>query len=141
MHKPPETTDGIRELLRRHGINPTRQRVEIARVLFSGRGHLSADRVLAMVNESRPATSKATVYNTLNLFLARGMIREVIADPNKVFYDSNTAAHHHFYDVDTGELTDIAAEGIEVTGLPVLPQGVVAEGVDILVRVRSKGGV
>lgn len=127
-------------LLRKHGINPTRQRVEIARVLFGGTGHLSADRVLALVNESRPATSKATVYNTLNLFLARGLIREVIADPNKVFYDSNTAAHYHFYDVDTGELTDIAADGVEVIGLPPMPQGAVAEGVDIVVRIRSQGG-
>jgi len=130
--------DEIRALLRGRGINPTRQRMEIARALFAGRGHLSADQIMAMVNESRPATSKATVYNTLNLFLARGLIREVIADPNKVFYDSNTAAHYHFYDVDSGELTDIAADGIEVTGLPALPQGVVAEGLDILVRVRSR---
>jgi Fur family iron response transcriptional regulator len=122
--------------LRAGGVKPTRQRLEIARVLFSSAGHLSADRILALVNETRPATSKATVYNTLKLFLARGLIRAVIADPNKVFYDANIAPHHHFYDVHTGELIDIAADNVAVTGLPPLPAGSVAEGVDIVIRIR-----
>ena len=85
--------DDIVAKLRARGIKPTRQRLEIARVLFSSAGHLSADRILALVNETRPATSKATVYNTLKLLLARGLIRAVIADPNKVFYDAIRAKH------------------------------------------------
>lgn len=125
-------------MLRERGVNPTRQRVEIARVLFSGKAHLSADRILALVNERAAATSKATVYNTLNLFVARGLIRQVIVDPSKVFYDGNVLPHYHFYDVDTGELCDIDAQGVAVTGLPELPPDVVAEGVDIVVRVRSR---
>jgi Fur family iron response transcriptional regulator len=135
------TMDMIEARLRAGGVKPTRQRLEIARVLFSTPGHFSADRILALVNERRPATSKATVYNTLKLFLARGLVRAVFADPSKVFYDANIAAHHHFYDVSTGELTDIAAENVEVTGLPALPEGSVAEGVDIVVRLRSKAVV
>ncbi len=133
-----KSLDEIVALLRAQGINPTRQRIEIARVLFTQPGHLSADRVHAAVNELRPATSKATVYNTLNLFLERGLIREVIAHPNKVFYDANTAPHYHFYDMDSGDLTDIDARTVEVTGLPLLPEGTVTEGIDIVVRVRSK---
>src|SRR5215510_12269741 len=101
--------DDIAAKLREVGVKPTRQRLEIARVLFCSAGHLSADRILALVNERRPATSKATVYNTLKLFLARGLVRAVIADPNKVFYDANIGPHHHFYDVRSGELIDIAA--------------------------------
>jgi Fur family iron response transcriptional regulator len=62
----------------------------------------------------------------------------VIAGPGRVFYDPNTEPHHHFYDVDTGELTDIDARAIEVTGLPPLPAGAVAEGVDVIVRIRSQ---
>jgi Fur family iron response transcriptional regulator len=130
--------DDISAKLRAGGVKPTRQRLEIARVLFSSAGHLSADRILALVNERRPATSKATVYNTLKLFLARGLIRAVIADPSKVFYDANTSPHHHFYDVRTGEFTDIAASDVAVTGLPQLPEGCVAEGVDIVVRIRRQ---
>ena len=134
--------ESLETKLRTAGVTPTRQRLEIARVMFSRAGHFSADQILGMVNATRPATSKATVYNTLKLFMARGLIRAVIADPNKVFYDSNIAPHHHFYDAQSGELTDIDAAGVEVLGLPPLPDGVVTEGLDIVVRVRTgaRGG-
>ncbi len=131
------TRDNLGDVLRRHGINPTHQRIEIAYALFSRGEHLSADQVLAIVNDRHSETSKATVYNTLNLFLEKKLIREVIVDPNKVFYDPNTTPHHHFYNVDTGELTDIDAGLIAISGLPQLPEGMTTEGVDIIVRVRS----
>jgi Fur family iron response transcriptional regulator len=131
------TRDDLVEMLRAHGINPTHQRIEIAHALYSRCEHLCADQVLAIVNERHPETSRATVYNTLNLFVQKRMIREVIVDPSKVFYDPNTRPHYHLYDVRTGELTDIDAEGVEVNGLPALPDGVVTEGVDIILRVRS----
>ncbi len=131
------TRDTLVDGLRRHGINPTHQRIEIAYALFSRGEHLSADRVLAIVNGRHSETSKATVYNTLKLLLEKKLIREVIVDPNKVFYDPNTEPHHHLYHVDTGELTDIDASRIEISGLPELPRGMVTEGVDIIVRVRS----
>ncbi len=134
----PYTRDQLVDLLRRHDINPTHQRIEIACALFSRGEHLSADQILAIVNDRHSETSKATVYNTLNLFLEKQLIREVIVDPNKVFYDPNTDPHHHLYNIDTGELTDINAERIEVSGLPPLPEGMVTEGVDIIVRVRSR---
>ena len=127
----------LAELLRRHGINPTHQRIEIAHALFSRGEHLSAEQVLAIVNGRHSETSKATVYNTLKLFLEKKLVREVIVDPNRVFYDPNTEPHHHFYNVDTGELADIDASRIEVSGLPELPDGMVTEGVDIIVRVRQ----
>jgi Fur family transcriptional regulator, iron response regulator len=129
--------DNVAELLRRHDINPTHQRIEIAHALFSRNEHLSADQVLAIVNDRHSETSKATVYNTLKLFLEKRLVREVIVDPSRVFYDPNTEPHHHFYNVDTGELADIDASRIEVSGLPQLPDGMVTEGVDIIVRVRS----
>lgn len=131
------TRDALVDVLRHRGINPTHQRIEIAYALFSRGEHLSADRILALVNGRHSETSKATVYNTLNLFLEKKLIREVIVDPNKVFYDPNTEPHHHLYHVDTGELTDIDASRIEVSGLPQLPSGMVTEGVDIIVRIRS----
>ena len=124
-------------VLRRHGINPTHQRIEIAHALFARNEHLSADQVLALVNEEHPETSRATVYNTLNLFVQKGLIREVIVDPSKVFYDPNTQPHYHLYDVRTGRLTDIDADSVRVSGLPELPPGVVTEGVEIILRVRS----
>ena len=137
MKPMPYTRDNLAEVLRRHGINPTHQRIEIAFALFSHQEHLSADRILAIVNDRHAETSKATVYNTLNLFLERRLIRKVIVDPSKVFYDPNTEPHHHLYNIDTGELADIDAGSIEISGLPPLPQGMVTAGVDIIVRVRS----
>jgi Fur family transcriptional regulator, iron response regulator len=125
-------------MLRRHEINPTHQRIEIAYALFSRAEHLSADQVLAIVNDRHSEASKATVYNTLKLFLEKKLIREVIVDPSRVFYDPNTAPHHHLYNVDTGELTDIDASEMTLTGLPRLPKDMVAEGIDIIVRIRSK---
>jgi len=137
MKPMPYTRDNLPELLRRHGVNPTHQRIEIANALFSRQEHLSADQILAIVNDRHSETSKATVYNTLNLFLEQRLIREVIVDPSKVFYDPNTEPHHHLYNVDTGELTDIDAGSIGISGLPPLPEGMVTEGVDIIVRVRK----
>jgi Fur family iron response transcriptional regulator len=131
------TRDNLAAVLRAHEINPTHQRIEIAYALFSRGAHLSADQLLAIVNGRHSETSKATVYNTLNLFLEKKLIREVIVDPSKVFYDPNTAPHHHFYNVDTGELTDIEADAIGISGLPQLPEGMVTEGVDIIVRIRT----
>jgi len=80
--------------------------------------------------------SKATIYNTLGLFAERGLIREVIADPARVFYDPNIAPHHHFYDTSTGKLMDIPADDVQIQGLPALPEGMRMESVDVIVRIR-----
>lgn len=140
MEQLPHTRADLADVLRRYGINPTHQRIEIAHTLFSRFEHLSADQVLALVNERHPETSRATVYNTLNLFVEKKLIREVIVDPSRVFYDANTRPHYHLYDVESGRLTDIDAGAVEVKGLPPLPSGMVTEGMDIIIRVRAVGG-
>jgi Fur family iron response transcriptional regulator len=126
------------KLLKSHGIQPTRQRIDIAQLLFARPQHLSAEQVLAMVNQSRNVVSKATVYNTLGLFARKGLVREVIADPAKVFYDPNSTDHHHFYNVDTGALIDIDAHQISIPALPPLPPETVPVGVDIVIRICDK---
>lgn len=126
------------KLLRRHGITPTHQRMEIAQLLFARREHLSADQILSLVNSRYSEVSKATVYNTLKLFLEKKLVRELVVDPAKIVYDPNTEPHHHLYDVVTGRLTDISSDKVRVVGLPPLPAGTVAEGVDIIVRTRSQ---
>jgi Fur family iron response transcriptional regulator len=136
MNLETSTREEVSELLRAHGITPTHQRMEIAQVMFEKRWHPSADQILAAVNVRYAETSKATVYNTLKLFLEKRLVRELIVDPNKVFYDSNTDEHHHFYDIESGEITDIDSTGIRIDGLPPLPPGMVAAGIDIIVRTR-----
>jgi len=127
-------------LLESRGIAPTPQRVEIAAVILPRHQHLSADQVLARVNANGAAASKATVYNTLGLFAERGLVRQVFVDPAKIFYDSNLSPHHHFYNVDDGSLTDFDAGECPIVRLPEVPEGTVADGVDVIVRVRNAAG-
>ena len=127
----------IGEQLREAGITPTQQRVQIAEILFAQPQHMSADQILAVVNSNGPTASKATIYNTLGLFARKGLVREVIVDPSKVFYDSNTSEHHHFYNLDSGELTDIDAGEVMISSLPDLPTNTQAAGVDIIFRIRE----
>ena len=124
--------------LQDHEILPTQQRVRIARVLLARDQHLSADEVLELVNVSGDRVSKATVYNTLGLFAHKGILREVNVDPSRVFYDTNNSRHHHFYNIDTGELSDIDPCKIPVDQLPDAPQGSVIDGVEVIIRVRHK---
>jgi Fur family iron response transcriptional regulator len=131
----------IASMLRAHGILPTQQRLMIARVLFERQQHFSADQVMISVNDGRDRVSKATIYNTLGLFARNGLVREIIVDPTRVFYDPNTTNHHHFYNVDTGELIDIDPADLQIMGLPDLPAGTVAEGVDVIIRLRRESTV
>ncbi len=124
-------------LLKEAGITPTQQRIEIAQILFAKLHHLSAEQVLSQVNRDQALVSKATVYNTLGLFASKGLVREVIVDPSKVFYDSNTKPHHHFFNVDTGLLTDFDSDTVQIEQLPSLPEGTIADGVDIIIRLRN----
>ena len=120
-------------------ITPTPQRVEIARILLARPQHLSAEQVLCALTQGELTVSKATVYNTLGLFAEKGLVREVIVDPSKVFYDSNCSVHHHFYDVDSCTLQDIDPGEITLGGLPEMPEGKVVDRIDVIVRVRSLG--
>jgi Fur family iron response transcriptional regulator len=131
-----ETTARARQILEQAGIRPTSQRVQMAEILLTSPRHLTAEQILAALRESAGHVSKATVYNTLNLFVAKNLIREVIVDPTRVFYDPNTSGHYHIYDVETGELTDIDAAEVRIEGLPALPNGMVVQGMDIIIRVR-----
>ena len=127
------------ERLQQYDILPTQQRLQIAQVLLTRDQHLSADQVLDLVNAAGNRVSKATVYNTLGLFARKGILREVIVDPSRVFYDTNNGPHHHFYNVDSGELSDIDAARIPVEQLPEAPEGTRVDGVEVVIRVRDRG--
>jgi len=124
-------------LLREHQIAPTQQRVEIAQILLASHQHMSAEQLLLVVNEERNKVSKATVYNTLGLFARKGLVKELIIDPTKVYYDSNISNHHHFYNVDTGELHDIEENSVNMGELPTAPIGTRPEGVEVIIKVRQ----
>ncbi len=119
------------------GVLPTAQRMEVANVLLTKPQHLSAEQIIDRLREENCAVSKATVYNTLNLFIECGLIKECLVDPERRFYDSITEPHHHFYNVDTGELSDIPMGEIEISGLPLLPEGSELQGAELIVRIRN----
>ena len=131
------TRSGVRTLIEKHDILPTPQRVEIAHILLERPQHLSAEQIIERLKSADSGVSKATVYNTLNLFSARGLIREVMVDPVRKFYDSTTHPHHHFYNVDSGELSDIPDEQVRLNGLPPLPEGTERESIEVLIRVKN----
>lgn len=121
-----------------HGILPTPQRIEIAGILLEKPQHLSAEQIIDELRVRGSGVSKATVYNTLNLFAERGLVNECIVDPERRFYDSNTRAHHHFYDVDTGQLTDIPQGSVKFAELPQLPADGRVYSVEVLIKVRRE---
>lgn len=124
--------------LKAHGVLPTSQRVKVAEILLAKPQHMSADQILECLRHRGSGVSKATVYNTLRLFSTTGLVRELNVDASRRFYDSTTHAHHHFYDVDSGELSDIPEQLVTVSGLPPLPEGMEQESVEVLVRIRNK---
>jgi Fur family iron response transcriptional regulator len=132
--------DRARLILEQHGIRPTAQRLRVAEILLTAPRHLTAEQILGSVREAAAGhVSKATVYNTLNLFVAEGLAREIHADPERCVYDSTMAPHHHFQNVDTGEMIDIRPEDLSFARLPELPPGTEIESVDVVIRVRRRG--
>jgi Fur family iron response transcriptional regulator len=134
-----ETTARARQILEQRGIRPTSQRLKVAEILLTSPRHLTAEQILATLRQSSGHVSKATVYNTLNLFVEQGLAREIHADPERCVYDSTMAPHHHFQNVDTGEMIDIRPEDLSFGRLPPLPPGTEIESVDVVIRVRRKG--
>ncbi|HXI11756.1 MAG TPA: transcriptional repressor [Thermoanaerobaculia bacterium] len=107
-------------ILDEHGIQPSAQRVAVAEFVLSTTEHPSADRVWTGVQESFPMISRATVYNTLHLFVKKGLIRELHLAPDSVLFDSNIDRHHHFIDEETGRIYDIPWNQIEVNNMKTL---------------------
>ena len=97
---------------------------------------MSAEQIIDRLHKLGSSVSKATVYNTLNLFGERGIVKEVMADPVRKFYDSSTHPHHHFYNVDTGELSDIPEDEVSFNNLPSIPNGTQQVGVEVLIKIR-----
>lgn len=125
-------------LLQNYDITPTRQRIEIADFLFQRKQHLSAEHILESVNANSHRVSRATVYNTMGLFAKKGLVREVLIDRDRVFYDSNNTQHHHLYNIDTGELSDIEGSTVEVTGLPEMSGDLKLVDTDVIIKVSAR---
>ncbi|MBN1378971.1 MAG: transcriptional repressor [Gammaproteobacteria bacterium] len=133
----PLSRSEIIELLHRFDVMPTSQRVQVAEVIFSKPQHLSAEQVLDKVSAMGHSISRATIYNTLGLFSEKGLVRQVIIDPDRVLYDPHTAPHHHLYNCESGELTDVDASTVEFKTIPELPAGTSLANVDVVFELRQ----
>ena len=120
------------------GIRPTPQRVRIASLLLCAPQHLSAEQILAHLRSTGERVSKATVYNTLNLFASHGLIRLLSVDGSRAWFDSNVDAHYHFHDTSSGALIDVPIPEVEFSRLPPAPPGTEVEGIDLVIRLRKK---
>ena len=126
-----------REILSGINIKPTAQRIDIARVLLYKDQHLSAEDVMVRLNENAHDISRATVYNTLNLFVDKGLVRRVIIDASKIYYDSKNTPHSHYFNEDTGEILDFECDDIQVKPSLNLPKNTYQEGLDVVVRIKN----
>ena len=128
----------VSQTLTTFNINATAQRMQIAAVLLHEPMHLSADQLLERLHADGERVSKATVYNTLKLFVERGLIRQINLDPERTVYDSRRATHHHFHEVATGTLWDINPDDVTFSHLPTLPDGMEIAGVEVIIHVARK---
>jgi Fur family iron response transcriptional regulator len=125
-------------LLERHGIRPTQQRVKVAEVLLTAPVHLTAEQLLTTLRQAPSRVSKATVYNTLKLFVDHGLVRQIHLDPERCVYDSTMTPHHHFQNVETGEMRDIRPDELILERMPALPTGTEIDGIEVVIRVRPQ---
>src|SRR5882672_4682070 len=106
-------------LLQKAGLRSTKQRQMLAALLFDGAyKHVTAEQVHAAARKRRMQVSLATVYNTLNQFTDAGLLREVVVDSARVYFDTNTESHHHFFDEQSGCLTDVPGRDVRIARLP-----------------------
>ena len=122
--------------LRKVKLRPTRQRIALAKHLFEGGDrHVTAELLHQEALESNIRVSLATVYNTLNQFTDAGLLREIVVDSQRCYFDTNTTNHHHFFHEKTNRLEDITSDEVVLSSLPKAPDGTSIKRVDVVVRV------
>lgn len=128
------------DLLKTAGLRPTRQRIGLAKLLFDGGNrHVTAEHLHDEAQANNMAVSLATVYNALHQFTSAGLLREVVVEPGRSYFDTNTTNHHHFYVEDDATLQDIPDDAITVSALPEPPAGTEISRVDVVVQLKRSG--
>ncbi len=121
------------------GLRPTRQRLALARLLFAdgAERHVTAEQLHGEAKGADVKVSLATVYNTLHQFTDAGLLREVVVEPGRSYFDTNVAEHHHFYFEDSGRLQDIPGDEVRLAEVPPAPRGTHVDRVDVIIRIRE----
>ena len=128
----------IIELLHNAGLRPTKQRMALARLLFDeGNRHVTAEDLYREAKKANIPLSLATVYNTLHQFTSAGLLREMVVEPGRTYFDTNLTGHHHFFFEDTGKIEDIPDNQVSISHLPEAPKGTALHRVDVVVRLKA----
>jgi Fe2+ or Zn2+ uptake regulation protein len=127
----------VTEALRGRGIQPSAQRVAIAEYVLATGSHPSAEQVWSRVRERLPQVSRATVYNTLNLFVRKGLLRELVLAEGRVVFDPKVEPHHHFIDEASGAIHDVPWEAVQIRGVERL-RGFDVDEYQVVMRGRSR---
>ena len=131
------TSDAASLRLRQVGLRPTRQRTELAKLLFrDGHRHLTAETLHAEALADGIKVSLATVYNTLHQFTQAGLLRQVVVDATRSYFDTNMGDHQHYYCEGEGMLMDIPGHELVVENHFTPPPGTRIDRVDVVVRVK-----
>lgn len=124
----------VLEKLRSAGLRPTRQRLALAKILFeNGPRHVTAEVLHAEAEGQQIRVSLATIYNTLHQFTDAGLLKEIVVDTQRSYFDTTTHDHGHFFHESTGHLTDIH-DPLHLAAVPAAPSGTKISGVDIVIR-------
>ena len=127
----------IIDKLRRAKLRPTRQRLALARLLFDGGDrHVTAESLHTEALARNVRVSLATVYNTLHQFTRSGLLRQVMVDSARAYFDTNTTHHHHFFCEESQVLIDIPCADLSLKYLPTPPKGMEINQVDVVIRTR-----
>ena len=126
--------------LRDAGLRPTKQRVKICEILFMREKtfHFTINDLAKKISEDlNEKISLATVYNTVHALQKKGYLKEIAINSDKSYFDTNTSAHHHFYDEDTHELTDCDQSNIDSINIKNNITGKKINSVEVLIKVAS----
>ena len=135
---PPRPFTGVITRLKQAGLRPTRQRIALAKILFEAENrHVTAEDLHTEARAAGVSVSLATIYNSLHQFTEAGLMREVVVEAGRSYFDTNTGDHHHFFHEDTGTLEDIPSDRINVSELPAAPAGKSVQRVDVIVRISA----
>ncbi len=133
-----QKNDDWLSVLRRAGLRPTRQRLALCRLLFGkGDRHITAETLHGEIQEEGLSISLATVYNTLHQFTDARLLKQVVVDPTRTYFDTNLSDHHHFFFEKEGVLCDLPGGKIDMGPTPEAPDGTRIESVDVIVRLAS----
>ena len=126
--------------LRASGLRPTKQRLAICKILFNRKEtfHFTIDQLKKITEKNmKKKISLATLYNTVHAFEQKGYLKEISLKGNKTFFDTNIKSHHHFYDEETSQLTDIKNENISINNMPNIPNGKKIQDIEVTIKIAS----